>query len=385
MSVVSAAELDDLAGRVGDGAARREAERELPHAAVAAFRASGLGAVRVPVEHGGRGGSVRDVIEVVLALAAADSNVAQALRSHFSFVERLLVPTASAARDRWFPVIAAGAVAGNATTEIGTATPMDFRTRLRRVGGGWRLDGTKYYCTGTIYADYVSVLAVGDDDALVSVVVPTGRDGVRVLDDFTAMGQRLTASGTTHFEDVEVRADEFLPAVPVTDLDPAGPYRQLHLAAVHAGIARNAGRDAVDFARTKARPGPHSLADRASDDPFVQQAVGRISAHVLAAESVVRAAADALDNALAEGRQTVLQDAAATVAAAQIVAGEAALAAGRLLYDTGGASALSTSLNLDRHWRNARTVASHNPLAYKAKVVGDRALNGTDVPANGYF
>lgn len=33
------------------------------------------------------------------------------------------------------------------------------------------------------------------------------------------------------------------------------------------------------------------------------------------------------------------------------------------LFDTGGASAIARALNLDPHWRNAQTVASHNPLA----------------------
>ena len=42
-----------------------------------------------------------------------------------------------------------------------------------------------------------------------------------------------------------------------------------------------------------------------------------------------------------------------------------------------GASGVSTSRNLDRHWRNARTAASHNPWVYKARMVGDFRVNGT--------
>jgi hypothetical protein len=57
----------------------------------------------------------------------------------------------------------------------------------------------------------------------------------------------------------------------------------------------------------------------------------------------------------------------------------------RSLFDTGGASATSRTLNLDRHWRNIRTVSTHNPLAYKAYVAGDYAVNGAWPPANGYF
>lgn len=32
---------------------------------------------------------------------------------------------------------------------------------------------------------------------------------------------------------------------------------------------------------------------------------------------------------------------------------------------------------LDRHWRNARVLSSHNPLIYRARLLGDRAVNGT--------
>jgi hypothetical protein len=32
-----------------------------------------------------------------------------------------------------------------------------------------------------------------------------------------------------------------------------------------------------------------------------------------------------------------------------------------------------------------RTVASHNPLDYKAHAVGNYLVNGTTPPANGYF
>ena len=59
-------------------------------------------------------------------------------------------------------------------------------------------------------------------------------------------------------------------------------------------------------------------------------------------------------------------------------------AATRLL-ELGGASAASRQRNLDRHWRNIRTITLHNPVAYKARVIGQNLLHGTPVPANAYF
>jgi hypothetical protein len=59
------------------------------------------------------------------------------------------------------------------------------------------------------------------------------------------------------------------------------------------------------------------------------------------------------------------------------------------LFDTWGAAATAGKVNLDRHWRNTRTVGRHNPLAYKACVAGNYAVNyavnGALPPANGYF
>ena len=59
-------------------------------------------------------------------------------------------------------------------------------------------------------------------------------------------------------------------------------------------------------------------------------------------------------------------------------------AATRLL-ELGGASAASRQRNLDRHWRNVRTITLHNPVAYKARVIGENLLHGAPIPANAYF
>ena len=43
---------------------------------------------------------------------------------------------------------------------------------------------------------------------------------------------------------------------------------------------------------------------------------------------------------------------------------------------------MSVKKNLDRHWRNARTAANHNPWVFKARIVGDYARERRD-PAAG--
>jgi alkylation response protein AidB-like acyl-CoA dehydrogenase len=94
-------------------------------------------------------------------------------------------------------------------------------------------------------------------------------------------------------------------------------------------------------------------------------------------------AATSIDRALVAGAPVELMTKAAVdVAQAQFCAAEASLRCAEILFDVGGASATLREHNLDRHWRNARTVANHNPRAYKAAVVGGYRLNGTEPPAS---
>jgi hypothetical protein len=46
------------------------------------------------------------------------------------------------------------------------------------------------------------------------------------------------------------------------------------------------------------------------------------------------------------------------------------------LFEVGGASAVGKQHALDRHWRNVRTIASHNPAIHRKRAIGDYALNG---------
>ena len=56
------------------------------------------------------------------------------------------------------------------------------------------------------------------------------------------------------------------------------------------------------------------------------------------------------------------------------------LQAATIAFDALGASAVRRSAALDRHWRNARTLASHNPRIYKERIVGDYAVNAAAPP-----
>lgn len=374
-----------LLPQIAAGAAERERQRMLPYAWMRRIAEAGLYTWQIPTAHGGPGGSHRDLFRFLIDLAAVDSNIAQALRPGFGFVAGVLASGDAETQARWLPRALAGQIFGNAGWERGGPNGQ-ITARLSREGDHYRLSGTKFYSTGALYADWVASFALNDDGQETGFVVPRERAGLRLLDDFDAMGQRLTASGTTIFDQAEVRADELRPPLSRDRRSPLPPLYQLFLGAVLAGIARNAQRDAVDFARHHARPIKHSSAQRSVDDPYVQESVGIIAAQACAAEAVVLQAAEQIDAAWAAGlSQEALTEASIAVAQAQFFAAQAALKAGELLFEVGGASATLREHNLDRHWRNARTVANHNPRQWKAAIVGRWLLSGEPPPTSGLF
>jgi alkylation response protein AidB-like acyl-CoA dehydrogenase len=215
------------------------------------------------------------------------------------------------------------------------------------------------------------------------VLVPADRAGVRILDDWDGMGQRLTASGGVELDNVEIFADEIgarkrdNPFVQRHNATRA----QLHLLVCIGGIARNVFSDAVGYAQRHARSAKHSHSDTARGDHFVQQVVGDLAAATHSIDVIIADVANRLDHTAAglltraDDLDARVMSAALANSKAQIVVGRLAIRAAERLFDTGGGSATSRKYDFDRHWRNIRTIMNHNPLFLKGRVIGDYYLN----------
>jgi alkylation response protein AidB-like acyl-CoA dehydrogenase len=381
--LISAA--DELLPSLAVGAAERERLRIMPHAPIREIADAGLLTFRVPSVYDGPGSTLAALFSFLIDLAAADSNIAQALRPCYLFVEQLRRSDVDADRRRWFPRLIAGDVFGNAGWERGGKNG-EVRARITAVGDHFVANGVKSYSTGALFADWVSTMAVDDEGERVAFTLPKDRPGLHLLDDWDGCGQRLTASGTTELRDVVVYPDELRRRAGGAGRSPVTAVAQLYLAAVMAGIARNALTDGVAFAREHARPITHAGVDRTVDDPYVRHAVGEMSSRAFAAEAAVLRAAASIDEAL-EGPDEAngLSKASLDVARAQFFAAEAALKNAELVFEVGGASTTLREHNLDRHWRNARTVANHNPRSHKAGALGAWHLTGAELPTTGLF
>jgi SfnB family sulfur acquisition oxidoreductase len=373
-----------LAKQFAESASSRDIDRLLPHAELDALSQSGLLSITVPSEYGGLDVSNAVLAEVTAILAEADGSIGQIPQNHFYILEALRTDGSEEQKRFFFGRALAGDRFGNALSEKGTKTVGHYNTRIVREGLGYRINGRKYYSTGVIFADWITVFALDDEERLTMSFVPRGTEGIEIVDDWDGFGQRTTGSGTTILNNVYVRADAVVSHQkgferPTT----IGSVGQIIHAGVDLGIARAAFAETVEFVKTSARPWMNSGVESASDDPLTIAKVGQIAIRLEAATAVVERAGRKVDIAQIDPSEANVVAATLAVAAAKVLTTEIALEASNTLFELAGTSSVRVGLNLDRHWRNARTHTLHDPVRWKYHVVGNYHLNGVTPPKNG--
>ncbi|MBP1858336.1 SfnB family sulfur acquisition oxidoreductase [Rhizobium herbae] len=370
----------DFATRATD----RDAERILPYSELDEIARSGLLAITVPAEYGGLDVSNAVLAEVTAILSEADASIGQIPQNHFYILEALRVDGSEEQKRYFFGRALAGDRFGNALSERGTKTVADYNTRITPEGPGYRVNGRKFYSTGVLFADWITVFALDPEDRLTMSFVAKGTEGIEIIDDWDGFGQRTTGSGTTVFNNVYVNADAIVFhhkgfERPTT----IGSVGQIIHAGVDLGIARAAFAETLDFVRTQSRPWKDAGVERASDDPLTIAKIGEIAIRIEAATAIIERAGRKVDVAQMDPTEANVIDATLSVAAAKVLTTEVALAASTTLFELAGTSATRIGLNLDRHWRNARTHTLHDPVRWKSHVVGNYHLNGVKPPKNG--
>lgn len=381
----------DLAADFAPGAAERDRTRTLPHEQLDQLAASGLLAITVPQEFGGAGLAPSTVAEVIRILATADPNIAQIPHSHFVYVNLLRLAATPEQLDRYSRALLTGARIANAQAERNGPTAADIATTLTPAGDDFRIDGTKYYCTGSLFADVLAVLTRLNDpedesglaDGQYIAFLPANTTGVRIVDDWDAIGQRTTGSGTIHFDGVRVQRSQIVPrAGAVYAPSGYGAFAQLMHAAIDAGIARGALDAAAAFARQHSRPWFEAEVKRAIDDPLLIQRFGELGVIVRSAEATLAVAGAAVDAAVTDerGSRDLAAEASLAVATAKIVTDRAANEVSSALFEVTGTRSTAAGLNLDHFWRNARTHTLHDPVRWKFQHIGRALLHGTPPP-----
>ncbi|WP_112313019.1 SfnB family sulfur acquisition oxidoreductase [Pseudogemmobacter bohemicus] len=371
----------EVAAFLRPGAAGRDAARQVPPEVVDHFSNSGLWGIQVPKDYGGAEVSYATLAEVIAIISAADPSLGQIPQNHYCLLEDLRLQGTEEQKRHYFGLVLQGHRFANALSETGGKTVADLKTRLTRDGEGYLIEGRKGYCTGSLYAHYLGVLALDEQDRALLAFVPRETPGLIVVDDWESIGQRTTSSGTVLLEGLRVQDFNLIPSYKSYESPTlAGPFAQITTAAIDAGIARAALDDTIAFVRDHARPWIDSGADRASDDPLTILRVGELEIRQSAAEALLERAGRVLDAARPAPDEENVARASVAVAKAKVLTTEVAIEATNRLFELGGTRSSLRKHAFDRHWRNARVHTLHDPVRWKYHLVGNWALNGVKPP-----
>jgi SfnB family sulfur acquisition oxidoreductase len=368
----------ELAPHFRQEASVRDSRRQLPFAEIEKYSASGLWALTVPKDYGGPAVSIATLAEVTAIISEADSSIGQIPQNHYYMLEVVRANGTAEQKQQIYELVLSGARLGNALSEIGTKTVGHYNTRIYRQTDHFSVSGQKYYSSGALFADYIPVVARDENDDLLLAIVRPDAPGVQVIDDWESFGQRTTGSGTTVLDNVRVQTDWVLPYEQSFRVPTAvGPVGQIVHAAVDLGIARAAVSDLREFLGSPERR------DSLRSDSLVVSNYGGLVVQLHAAEALLQKAGRVVDFLLADTCESTLAQASVAVAEAKAATTEIALLSTNQLFELGGFETTAETLNLNRHWRNARAHTLHDPVRWKHMAVGNYYLNEIYPPRHG--
>jgi alkylation response protein AidB-like acyl-CoA dehydrogenase len=349
---------DAIGAEVGAHAVQHDVEGTFVEEGLALLRDSGMLALAVPTELGGRGATITQVAAFQRRLGQHCGSTALATSMHQHVVaftawrHRRGLPGAEATLRRV-------AEDGILLVSTGGADLTHPRGDARKVDGGFRVSGRKIFASQSSHGTVLSTMFRYDDpeqgERVLNMSVPLSSDGIHVLETWDALGMRGTASNDIVLDDVFVPDERVLANRPHGVIDP--PLQVILsiaipiISAVYLGVAEGAYRAAVDGAASRA------------GDVVVQRQVG-LMAHRL------RVASWALDGALG----VVGDDPAPsmdTVAAVMAAKREIALAGVEvcdLAMEVAGGAAYSKGSPIERSYRDVRAAKFH-PFTPEATLV----------------
>ncbi len=344
----------DLAGTAGE----HDRLGQFPADNFALLHRHGLLALTVPRSLGGSGADLATARKVIAAVAKGEPSTALILvmqyLQHLRLQDDQRWPLALRQR------LAQDAVENGALInafrvepELGTPARGGLpATVARRTAEGWRLSGSKQFCTGSHGLTWYVVWARSDDaDPLVGgFLVHKDSPGIRIIDEWDHLGMRATCSHRVEFDDVLLPLDHAVSVSPASapraELDGETLlWMSVLLGSLYDAVAQ-AGRDwLVSFLQDRV---PTNLGKPLATLPRFQEVVGRI-------DTLLFANAHLLDGAAAG---QMLAEHAGQLK--QLVSANA-IKAVELAIEAAGNPGLSRRNALERHFRNVLCSRVHTP------------------------
>ncbi|MCH9670601.1 MAG: acyl-CoA dehydrogenase family protein [Gammaproteobacteria bacterium] len=361
--------------KVAPRAAEIDRTAEYPQDMFDALRDLGLFALPFPKEFGGTD-SMLSACLAIEELGRICYNTAYLLVVQWVPFAAVLAGGNDEQKQRLLPGLASGAMrAAISVTEPAAGSDVaGIRTRAERVDGGYRLTGTKIYCTNSAVSDFVIVAAKTDTaerHAGISVfIVERGTPGFEVGRAEHKLGARGVPSSALHFDNA------FIPEA--NRLGPEGEGFKLVMEAFNQGRpiigARGIGLSqgaldlAVNFVRDR-----EAFGQPVADFQGVQWMLADMATKTEAARQLVYRAANAVDQRVS-GREL-----APIAAMAKLLATDAAMEVATDAVQLYGSAGISQDNPVERFFRDAKVlqiVEGTNQI--QRNIIGRHVVRSTE-------
>ncbi len=255
---------------LGPHAAEWDREARFPREALAELGRLGFMGMLVPPEYGGAGADHVGYALMMEEIAAGDGATSTVLSVNSLCCGAVLQYGSDEQKQRFLVPMAQGQVAAFCLTEPQAGSDAAaIKTRARRHGNRWVLNGTKQFITSGSTAQVALVFAVTDPAAgrkgISAFLVPTDSPGYRVARLEKKLGQRASDTAQLVFEDIELTPDLLLGAegegykIALANLE----CGRIGVAAQAVGMARAAYEVAVTYAKERESFGQKLIAHQA--------------------------------------------------------------------------------------------------------------------------
>jgi alkylation response protein AidB-like acyl-CoA dehydrogenase len=381
---------EELRKQLTETAAEVDREGAYPEANMRLIEQSPLNGLNLTVSAGGilpdtPAQSLPTMVQIIKHLAAGESSTAQIWAFSQGQAASLTggrSPLPESTREKLIGEIRDKGIRFCSPNAERYKTRFDFRVPIRRVPGGVRIDGTKYFATGSAGAHYAHSLGLMEGFESVAagggynVLVDLSSEGVELHDDWDNMGQRATSSGAVTYHDVFVPDGYHWAPVDggfTNRNDLTGVLSPFGLTAVLLGIGVGA-LDALVRHLNERGTFPGAL-----DDTSIRFQIGRHVARLAAAEASLMDAAHRVSSFLLTGVGS-RAEASIVGSQAKVSVVEATLDIASDMHKFLGGQSSSNLFRYDRFWRNARTLSLQDVMDVRTQQLGAWALKHEEPP-----
>ncbi|MCC8432842.1 acyl-CoA dehydrogenase family protein [Reyranella aquatilis] len=338
--------------RIAARAQEIDAKGEYPQDMFDLLRELGLFTLPFPVDYGGMN-SVLAACLAIEELGRVCYNTAYLLLVQWVPFGAILAGGDDAQKQRYLPGLATGELRGaiSVTESQSGSDVAGIRTRAKRDGVGYRLTGSKLWCTNAGVADFVVVAAkTGEADAPGSInlfIVPKDTPGFTVGRKEDKLGARGVPSYALYLEDAYVPEENRLGVegkgfkIVMETFNHSRPI----IGARGVGLAQGAMDHAITFIRDR-----RAFGQQVGDFQGVRWMIADMAIQIEASRQLVYRAASAVDSGLGGS-------ALATMAAiAKCHASDTAMRVATDAVQLFGAAGISNEFPINRYFRDAKVL-----------------------------